>query len=128
MLRGRKVIPPTSSYGLRGAPVVRSVATVQSPSLRDVYEFFTKPEGRSRTVRDLELDHQDLVRRGVADPDPPVCAAGQGVRLGPLDTPLVAHLSAARLELVDVAVVRLHHVEGVVRLVPVQPVRARGGE
>src|SRR5262245_60778982 len=113
MLRGRKVTPPTSSYGLRGAP----------PEVRSM--LISSPVAACGVVRpaagagrELGLDDGDLVRRGVPDPDAPVRAAGQGVHLGALDAPLVQDGPGAGVELVDVAVVGLHHAERVVRLVP----------
>ena len=83
---------------------------------------------RPPPARSARLDHRDLVRRGVADPDPPVGAAGHGVHLGALDRATRPAPPRAGVDPVDVAVVGLDHAEGAVRLVPEQPVRAGGGK
>src|SRR5579859_5160262 len=77
-----------------------------------------------RTHR-LALQHQDLVRRRVADPDAAVRAARQAVDFGTFDPPFIQQLAIAWVEAEDATAVRLGHAEAVVTLVPEHTVRAR---
>src|SRR6266536_779238 len=67
--------------------------------------------------------HQDLVRRRVADPDAAVGTAAQAVDLGTLDAPFLEQLTVARIEAEDTPTVRLGHAEAAA--VPEHAMRAR---